>query len=62
MNIRELKEFIEDLPDDMEIWRYDSDNLLLELCDMKVTEVTVKNDKRWALWFDNEEWEYLNFR
>lgn len=57
MNIKELKEYIKGLPDDMEVGRYDSDNI----CDKKVEEVTIEQYPDSWLWFTTNN-PYLNFK
>lgn len=56
MNIWQLKEYIKDLPDDMEIGRRDDDNT----CDRIVEEITVEESGIYTIWL--WEWKkYLSF-
>lgn len=57
MNIKELKEYIKDLPDEMELGRYDSDNT----CDILVTEISVEESSIFTIWLWEQE-KYLNFK
>jgi hypothetical protein len=57
MNIKQLKEYIKDLPDDIEIWIYDSDNS----CDRLATELAI--DTGSVMTINLSEWkEYLSIR
>lgn len=55
MNIKELKAYIQDLPDDMEIARWDDDNIAYR----KIDEVSIED---WFMNIEMVEWnKYLTF-
>lgn len=55
MNISQLKSYIKDLPDEMEVWRYDGDYQ----CNMFVDKVTIEEAWIYTIWLEGK---YINLR